>query len=148
MKRFVLVLTATAFLALAPLSLAILLGGEYQGGIKDDPDSSIGFDRTGGKVKKVVLSGIDYKCEEGLPGETPGVKVLGSFKVDENGRFGGTAQSIILGFDPKAVLDGRLKRGGSAHGTIKLSGELDPDDQPGIKCKTGEQKWTAEQVPG
>jgi hypothetical protein len=140
---------AVAVVAISATALAFGLG-EYNGNVKGDPSSGLWFEvrqtEDGRRVKDIGGAGFDFTCDEGTPGDTSGVGLERSFKV-EDGSFGGTSNAVILGFDPPAKITGRLKRGGRATGTIRMKGELDPEGQPGIECKTGVLEWRAEKGP-
>ena len=145
-------LTATATVAaLAVTASAMAFAvGDYSGEIKGDPGSGITWEvkstQGGRKVKNILLTGIEFTCEKGSPGETAGVVLEEKFRVGEDGSWGGNSNAIIAGFDPPAKITGRLKPGGKASGTFRMKGELDPEGQPGVDCKTGLQEWKAEKT--
>jgi hypothetical protein len=137
-------------LALTGVAAARLAeGGSYNGNVigQPGPESGITFNvvKVNGhkRVRDMVLSGIDFTCSGGDPGETPGVAVEGSFRVARDRTFGGTHDSQILAIDPKATIHGRLRRHRRVTGTLRLRGELDPQNQPGVKCDSGVQNWRA-----
>jgi hypothetical protein len=142
-------LAAVAAMVLATGALAFALG-DYSGEIKGDPSSGLTWDvkntQGGRKVRSIILTGVNFTCEKGSPGETAGVVLDEKFRVGEDGNWGGNSNAVISGFDPPARITGRLKPGGKASGTFRMKGELDPKGQPGVDCKTGLQEWRAEKV--
>jgi len=136
----------------AATAYAVALGGEYQGEIRGDPAASLAFDitRTDSgrrRVTNVIASGLNYRCEEGAPDQTPGVELQRGFRIKRDRTFGGHANAVILGFDPPARFRGKVRRNGRVFGTLRLRGELDPVDRPDVECRTGLQEWKAKRVP-
>jgi hypothetical protein len=147
-----LVATAASAIALTlPAGADAFVSGEWGGNLRGDQDSFISFDTersaTGKKrVVHVFFGGIDMTCPKGTDGETSGVSLIGGFRV-RHGEFGRKADAVISGFDPPAKLTGEFKPGKRAVGTIRLRGELDPQGQPGVNCRTGLQEWKAGKLP-
>ena len=66
-----------------------------------------------------------------------------SFRVVQ-GEFDGTSHVFMPQGDPVAHVDGRISNG-SAQGTLRISGKLDPQDAS-ASCKTGSRSWLAERA--
>ena len=118
---------------------------EYAG--SQDNGRPMGFDikkTSHGKKIKNVFAEIEFTCDGGDPGGN--VAFLdGSFRVAKDDTFGGRTTSTVQPFtDPKAKLTGKLRPHHKAKGTIRVHGELDPVDQPGLNCDTGTVDWKAE----
>jgi hypothetical protein len=131
-------------------SSAVLLG-DWNGEIKGDDNSFLTFnveknDAGKKRVVDVLFGGLDIICEGGVKDEADGVALLGGFRV-RHGEFGREANAVISGFDPPAKLKGEFKPGKRSVGTIRLRGELDPNDHPGLNCRTGVQEWKAKKGP-
>jgi hypothetical protein len=151
MRRWIIAGLALAILVPTG-ALAISVGGNYHGAVKGDPDSSINFElkRTDSGKRRVtgfVAAQLDFTCEGGDPGQTSGVLLNRGFRVKRDRSFGGRADATILGFDPPARLRGKLRRHGRAVGTIRVHGEIDPQNQPAVDCDTGVQAWRAKRQP-
>ncbi len=58
--------------------------------------------------------------------------------------FEGKGDWVGLPFDPVGKVSGRLKPGGDAKGSFKLTGEL---AGPGTHCRTGLVDWKATRDP-
>jgi hypothetical protein len=148
LKRLLAPLGLAAALALvAPTGSLGIIGTDYEGDVGGDLATLIAFNvvkkDSGKKVKGVLLDGLPYECEADPSGSTEGIKVIGSFKV-ENREFAGKREAVenpIL--DPTAKVTGKLKRDGTAQGTIRVRGEL---ADAGSDCSTGTLDWAAEKT--
>jgi hypothetical protein len=154
MRRLILAGLPLALVISASAMAVGVFTNDYNGNIKGDPypGSSIGFDikHTASHHRRVTgfnASGIVFHCSGGDPGETTLTTIDGSFRVHRNGIFGGKAHATIEAVDPRAVLTGKLRHDGSAVGTLRLHGTLDPVDQPGVNCDTGTKDYKAEKGP-
>jgi len=153
MKRRVAIYTVLAVLAVSAAAIALPAIHDFNGEIKGDPSPGSAFAFNTGKkgddkfVGNVQASGIDFECPEGSPGETPGVTLSKLFKVNHDGEWGGRAEAFIGDSDPPARVEGKIKPGGKATGTFRMHGELDPNGQPSVECKTGLLEWKAEKGP-
>jgi hypothetical protein len=151
--RRVAICTVLVAVAGSAAAVALPANHDFNGHIKGDPSPGSAFAFDTGKVdgKKYVgqiqASGLDYKCPEGSPGETQAVTIQKAFKVNRHREWGGKADAIIGNTDPPARVEGKLKPGGKAAGTFRMKGELDPDGQPGVDCKTGLLEWKAKKGP-
>ena len=140
----------SAAIALPSVGSAIL-AGEWIGEIKGDDDSFVTFnvvknDAGKKRLADVLFGGLDITCEGGVEDEADGVSLVGRFRV-RHGEFGRKADAVISGLDPPANFAGRFKPGKRAVGTIRIRGELDPSDHPGLRCRTGLQEWKAKKQP-
>jgi hypothetical protein len=147
MIRRALLALPIAALAFAGTALAIPALHDYNGHVKGDPGSAVAFnlDRSGSRprVFNIDASGLGFDCAAGSPGETDAVFFDGIFRVHRDRTFGGPSDVTIGNTDPPGRFEGRLKSGGRAAGTLRIRGELDPEGQPGVNCKTGELRWKA-----
>jgi hypothetical protein len=131
--------------------VSAIFAGEWIGEIKEDEDSFVTFNvakNEAGKkrVTDVLFGGLDITCEGGVKDEAEGVSLVGRFRV-RHGEFGRKADAVISGIDPPANFAGRFKPGKRAVGTIRARGELDPNDHPGLRCRTGLREWKAKHQP-
>ncbi len=120
---------------------------DYNGNIKGDPDSYVGFNlnRTSAGKRKVsffTTRGIQFACEGGSTGQTEFLTLDGSLRVKHR-KFKGAVHVFTPLGDPVARVHGKLHRDRRvANGTIHLIGKLDPS-QPDLRCNTGVQEWRA-----
>jgi hypothetical protein len=126
--------------------------GSHEGAFRDDPDSGIFFDmrRTEAGNKRIVevyATGMDFTCDGGDPGQTSLTSLNRGFRVKRDRTFDGRADATILGIDPPARFRGKVRRHGRVVGTLRLHGELDPQNQPKTNCDTGTQEWKAKRTP-
>jgi hypothetical protein len=153
MRRLIFAGVPIAVLATTAAFAVAVANSDYNGAIKGDsyPGSSIGFDIKQAhhhrKVVNFVASGMAYDCTGGDYGDTTAADIEGSFRIHPDRSFGGKAHATILGTDPAAVLKGRLRHNGSAVGTLRLHGVLDPQGHPGVNCDTGTQDFKATKGP-
>jgi hypothetical protein len=154
LNRLLIPLALAVALVGAAGALAIPIDTEYNGHAKGDAGGSfVGFDvkkASNGtrKVKHFQVSGLDFECDGGSPGQTGVIFVDDPFPVNRNGEFGGRSHATIPpAIDPLAKVTGKLKPGGKAVGAIRMHGKLDPEGQPGVKCDTGTRGWKAEKGP-
>ena len=149
MIRRALLAIPLAAVGFAGTALALPSVHDYNGHVKGDPSpgSGVAFsvDRseTHPSVFNIDASGLDYDCPEGSPGETAAASFDGIFRVHDDRTFGGRSDVTIGSTDPPGRFEGRLKAGGTAAGTLRVHGELDPVGQPGVKCNTGVLRWKA-----
>jgi len=141
---------AVLVVAMVPTAEAIKLR-DWNGRVKGDPDSFVSFnvaksDSGVKRVRDVVAGGLAITCDGGIEDEADGVFLEGKFRVRHR-EFGGRTDATIGGLDPPATFKGRLKRGKRAVGTIRLRGELDPIEHPGVNCRTGRLEWRAKKSP-
>jgi hypothetical protein len=138
------VLIMAVAVLLVPASAAAIFIGPYQGQIKGDALSEIGFDteRTDSGRKRVVqffTDGISFTCTVGADGRTEPMLVDATFRLNRDREFKGKGD-MITEVDPVGKVVGRLKRGGRAVGTVRITGEL---AGAGSQCTTGVQEWRA-----
>ena len=134
-----------------PSGASAILLGEWLGEIKGDEDSFVTFnveknDAGKKRVTDVMFGGLDITCEGGVKDEADGVSLVGGFRV-RHGEFGRKADAVISGLDPPANLTGKFKPRKRAVGTIRARGELDPNDHPDLRCRSGLQEWKAKKQP-
>jgi hypothetical protein len=134
-----------------PPAVSAILQGEWIGEVKEDEDSFVTFNVVKNEAGKkrltdVLFGGLDITCEGGVKDEADGVSLVGGFRV-RHGEFGRKADAVISGLDPPANFTGRFKPGKRAVGTIRARGELDPNDHPDLRCRTGLQEWKAKKQP-
>lgn len=140
-------LAALLSAGLVPLSANGLFRLDYNGQVRQDPDSYVGFNlkRTSAGKRKVTFfttGGIRFACDGGSTGRTDFLTLDGSFRVKDR-RFKGEVHVFTPSGDPVARLRGKLHRDRRvSHGTIHLVGKLDPS-QPGVRCDTGVREWRA-----
>jgi hypothetical protein len=147
LKRIALALCicGVACAAAAPASFGFLLDFDYVGTVKGQEASEVGF-----KVKKsasgrkqvtdfTVLS-VAYECSDAASGVTSGGWVLDRKMRIKARSFEGEGDWVGLPFDPVGKVSGKLKPGGIAKGSFKMTGEL---AGPGTHCKTGLVDWRA-----
>jgi hypothetical protein len=148
MKRILLCLFVTCLAAAvaAPVASA-LCELDYNGRLKHRLNSYTGFNlkKSSGnrKVTFFTSRGLPYKCDTGSSGKTGFITLHDSFRVVQ-GEFDGTSHVFMPQDDPVAHVDGRISNG-SAHGTLRISGKLDPQDAS-ASCKTGSRSWLAERA--
>ena len=136
---------AVAAALLVPATAAATIVGDYHGQIKGDALTELGFDvkRSDSGHKRVrffVADGVSFTCTVGADGRTDPMQIDATFPVNRDGEFKGKGD-VITNVDPVGKVTGRLKRGGRAAGTLRISGEL---DGAGSSCTTGVQEWRAE----
>ena len=64
--------------------------------------------------------------------------------VHDDGTFKGSGEVVGIPADPHGKVTGKLKHGGKAEGTLRLSGELDGDS--GSDCDTGHLDWKGQKT--
>ena len=147
MIRRALLAIPIAAVAFAGTAVALPSIHDYNGHVKGDPGSGVAFnvDRSQSRprVFNIDASGLAFDCPEGSPGETEAVFFDGIFRVHRDHTFGGKSDVTIGNTDPPGRFEGKLKAGGKAAGTLRIHGELDPEGQPGVTCKTGVLGWKA-----
>ncbi len=140
-------LAALLAAAIVPLPASALFRLDFNGHVKQDPDSYVGFNlkRTPTGKRKVTFfttRGIQFACAGGSTGRTEFLTLDGSFRV-EHRRFEADVHTFTPLGDPVAHVHGKLHRDHRvADGTIRLAGKLDPS-QPDVRCNTGTQEWRA-----
>jgi hypothetical protein len=139
------VLVTALLTALVPLDASAFFELDYDGHIKGDPDSFVGFNlkRTStGKRRATFFTtrGIEFSCKGGSPGQTQFLTLDRSFLLKHR-KFKGVVHTFTPAGDPVARVQGKLHRDRQvANGTIHLAGKLDPL-QPSVRCDTGVQEW-------
>jgi len=136
-------------LAIAAPGANALFSLDYNGHVRGKPNSYTGFnvDKTAsGKRKATSFTsrGLPFTCDSGSSGKT-GFLSLDDALTIKQGEFDGKSHVFTPQGDPVARVHGSLG-GGSAHGTLSLSGKLDPSDSS-ASCKTGARKWVADRGP-
>jgi hypothetical protein len=140
-------LAALLAAAIVPLPAGALFQLDYNGHVKHDRDSYVGFNlkRTSAGKRKVAFfttGRIQFVCRGGSVGRTELLTLDGSFRVKHR-KFKGKVHVFTPAGDPVAVVRGKLHRDRRvASGTIRLAGKLDPS-QPDLRCRTGTQEWRA-----
>jgi hypothetical protein len=149
MKRILLCFCAACLAAAiaAPVASA-LFELDYNGRLKHHTNSYTGFNvkkSPPGKRKATFFTsrGLPYKCDTGSSGKTPFITLDDSFRI-VRGEFEGTSHVFTPQGDPVAHVDGKISNG-SAHGTLRISGKLNPQDSS-ASCKTGTRSWIAERA--
>jgi hypothetical protein len=152
MKPILILTTTAAISAVVWVAGASAFGvGDYNGHVRHDPPSHVGFDlnrnAAGHRVVSLFTVGnVKDTCEGGSSGRSGGYTVEKNFRIRHR-EFGGKVNVVEGGLDPVLRVHGKLRRGGGvAVGTIRLHGELD-QTQPGVQCHTGELEWRAPRVP-
>jgi hypothetical protein len=132
--------------AVMPMPASALFELDFNGTIKHDPDSFVGFNvkRTQAGKRKVAFfttQGIVYSCDDSSTGRTQFLTLEGSMRVRHR-RFGGRVHVFTPAGDPVAHVHGRIHRGSQvANGDLRLVGKL--SSQPGLRCDTDVQEWRA-----
>jgi hypothetical protein len=150
MRRLVLCLcVAAAGIALTAPSASALFELDYNGHVRGKPNSYVGFNvkkTASGKRKATFFTseGLRFRCDSDSTGKTQFVTLDDPLPI-RRGEFDGKSHIFTPLGDPVARVHGSLG-GGSAHGTLSLSGKLDPDDSS-ASCETGVQKWVADRSP-
>jgi len=148
MKRLLLCLCVACLAGAisAPVASA-LFELDYNGRLKHRTNSYTGFNvKKSAEKRKVTFftsRGLPYKCDTGSSGKTGFITLDDSFRI-VHGDFDGTAHVFTPQGDPVAHVDGTIANG-SAHGTLRISGKLDPQDAS-ASCKTGSRGWLAERA--
>jgi hypothetical protein len=144
------VLGGTAALALAFSGSALAFAvTDYQGNVKGEPLSSLGFNvdhNANGKrvATGFVMGNLDYTCDTAPAGSSGGYTSHRRFRV-RHAKFSLKQNITEGGFDPVLTMTGRLLGGGKAKGTLRLKGKLDPG-HPSARCDTGTVHWKAERT--
>lgn len=146
MKRIALSLCICGFAAAvaAPASFGSATSFDYFGTVKGQEDSEIGFSVTKSasgrkRVTGFTVIAIAYECTDAPAGATNGWMLDRGLRIKSR-RFEGEGDWIGLPFDPVGKVSGRLKPGGHASGSFKITGEL---AGTGTHCKTGLVDWKA-----
>lgn len=147
MKRIALSLCVCGFAwaAAAPASLGFSLDFDYVGTVKGQEASEVGFkvekSASGRKqVTEFTVLDVAYECSDAPPGTTTGGWVLDRKMRIKARKFDGEGDWVGLPFDPVGKVSGKLKPGGIAKGSFRLTGELAGS---GTHCKTGLVDWKA-----
>ena len=139
-------LVAAVALAILPMPASAFFELDFNGSIRHDPDSYVGFNvkRTPAGKRKVsffTTGGIVYSCDDSSTGRTQFLTLDGSMRVKHH-RFKGKVHVFTPAGDPVAHVHGRLHRDHQvANGDLRLVGKL--SSQPGLRCDTGVQEWRA-----
>jgi hypothetical protein len=126
---------------------AFSLNFDYQGSVGGGLNN-LGFNvvrtQSGSrKVQKFTLTSLPITCSDSLDTvSSGGFELHGSLKVNHR-RFSGKGDWSTTAADPSGSVEGKLRRNGTAVGTLKLRGEL---AGPGTHCHTGGLDWTAARV--
>lgn len=150
MKRLLLCLCAvTVGIAVAASSASALFQLDYNGHLRGKPNSYVGFNvkkTSSGKRKATFFTsqGLPFKCDTGSTGKTDFITLDDALPI-VRGEFDGKSHVFTPQGDPVARVHGSLG-GGSAHGTLRLTGKLDPNDSS-ASCDTGVRKWVADRGP-
>jgi hypothetical protein len=132
--------------AVMPMPASALFELDFNGTIRHDPDSYVGFNvkRTAIGKRKVTFfttQGIVYSCDDSSTGRTQLLTLDGSMRVRHR-RFDGRVHVFTPAGDPVAHVNGRIHRGSQvANGDLRLVGRL--SSQPGQRCDTDVQEWRA-----
>jgi hypothetical protein len=134
--------------AVTPAAFGFSASFDYTGTVRGQATSSVGFSiersATGHKrVTEFTVVGVDYTCNDAPPGQTGGWMLDRVLRVKAR-KFDGKGDWTGLPFDPVGRVSGKLKPGGRASGSFKLTGEL---GGPGTHCRTGLVDWTASKLP-
>ncbi len=148
MKRLVLCTVALGF-AIAAAGASALFQLDYNGHLRGKPNSYVGFNvkkTSTGKRKAAFFTsrGLPFKCDTGSTGKSEFLTLDDAFRI-VRGEFDGKSHVFTPQGDPVARVHGTIANG-KAHGTLRLSGKLDPNDSS-ASCDTGARKWVAERSP-
>ncbi|MFN8112772.1 MAG: hypothetical protein U0R51_06185 [Solirubrobacterales bacterium] len=151
MKRIVLPICICGLAAAvaAPASFGFANIFDYVGSVKgQEATASVGFaiSKSAAGRKRAVdftVTGVDYSCSDAAPGQTEGWRFERGMRIKAR-KFSGEGDWTGLPLDPVGKVDGRLKPGGIASGSFKITGEL---AGPGTHCKTGFVGWKASTAP-
>ena len=136
--------------AAATASFGFLLDFDYFGTVKGQEGSQVGFEvgksASGRKqVTEFTVLDVAYSCSDAPSGTTTGGWVFDRKLRIRSRSFEGKGDWVGLPFDPVGKVSGKLRPGGNAKGSFKLTGEL---AGPGTHCKTGLVDWKATKNPG
>jgi hypothetical protein len=149
-KRLLVCLCAVAAgIAVAAPSASALFELDFNGHVRGKPNSYVGFNvktTASGKRKATSFTsqGLPYKCDNGSMGKTQFLTLDDPLTI-VSGTIDGKSHVFTPQGDPVARVFGRLE-GGTAHGTLRLTGRLDPSDSS-AKCEASSRKWVAERAP-
>jgi hypothetical protein len=112
---------------------------------------TMGFDVKTKKGKRKVInfsfSSLPLECDGG-PNTTSGSVPDFKIKVSDGGSFDADLISKDPGAEAELNINGKLKSGGKAQGTVRVHGQnVGVNDQSGgarQPCDSGKTKWTAE----
>ncbi len=142
-------LLALAGVSIAALSMPAAVDAatkNYGGGF--DPSGNLEFklEKTnhGKKIKGFKFFALPIQCDSG-PNTVSG-KITFDIKVEDN-KFEAVAKSDNPDSEAKLILDGKLKGGGNAKGTLKVKGDNVNVDNPvkrgSDSCASPKTEWTA-----
>jgi hypothetical protein len=131
--------------AMLPVPASAFFELDFDGHIRHDPDSFVGFNvrqTPAGKrrVSFFTTRGIVYSCDDTSTGRTEFLTLEGSFRVKHR-KFEGKVHTFTPAGDPVARIHGKLHRGLQvADGDLRLAGKLN-SSQPQLRCDTGALQW-------
>jgi hypothetical protein len=140
---------AVAAITVAAPSASAEFQLDYNGHVRGQQNSYVGFNlkkTSSGKRKATFFTsrGLPFKCDTGSTGKTQFLTLDDRLPV-VRGEFDGKSHLFTPQGDPVARVHGILEAG-RAHGTLRLTGKLDPNDSS-ASCDTGVRKWVAERGP-
>lgn len=133
---------ATVFGGLVPVAALAGFPGsfqnDYEADVERDPNANLGFDRANENGTRVVerfeVGGVHLSCTDGF-GSTERVSV--PFEDGQiplaGGRFDGRVRHITMTRTYTLLVEGELRSGGRAKGTLSLRAKEDPD----VRCYSG-----------
>ena len=129
----------------APAAFGFSTSFQYLGVVKGQETSEIGFsvEKSASGKKRVTgftVLRVAYDCSDAPSGSTTGGWVFDGTPRIRSRQFEAKGEWVGLPLDPVGKLSGRLKPGGRASGSFKLTGEL---GGAGTHCRTGLVDWKA-----
>ena len=148
MKRLTVVTVICAVGLIAPATVGAATRS-YSGAF--EVSGTVGFDVKTKRGKKKVInfsfSQLPVECDGGpntSSGNVPEFKI----KVNDSGKFDADLVSTDPGAEAELNIDGKLKSGGKAEGTVRLHGQdvIVNNTSGGARqpCDSGKTEWTAE----
>jgi hypothetical protein len=116
-----------------------------------ESSGTMGFDVKTKKGKRNVINfhftALPLECDGG-PNSSSGNVPEFKIKVSDGGSFDADLISTDPGAQAELNIDGKLKSGGKAQGTVRVHGQdvvvNDTSGGPRQPCDSGKTKWTAE----